>query len=64
MVVEAIKKRPITGLRITPEVVEGLLIRKTLQVVKGVAHRLGGYRMEQRLQAHRAVHSDHTTTRS
>ena len=63
MVVKAIKKRPITGLRITPEVVEGLLVREAFQVIKSVAHRLGGHRMEQGLQAHRAVHSDHTTTR-
>ena len=61
MVVEAIEEGPITGLGITPERIQGFLIRQSLQVVEGVSHRLGRHCMKECLQPHGAVHRDHPT---
>ena len=62
MVVEAIKKRAVTRLRITPEGIQGLLIGETVEVVEGVAHRFGGHGMKEGLKPDGAVHRDHTAT--
>ena len=62
VVIEAPKQGTLTGLRVPPEGIQGLLICQTLQVVKSVAHGFGGHSVEQSLQSHRAVHGDHPTT--
>ena len=59
VVVKTPEQGPLAGLRIAPEVIQRLLIRQTLEVVEGVAHRLGGHGMKQSLEPHGAVHRDH-----